>query len=307
MQELAGLSEESRELAMSRFRMLEPHLHKGCALKPIAREAGVPFRTAQRWVASYQKSGLSGLVRKGRQDRGVRRAVSPKVRKAIEGLALERPPLPLKAVYRKVRQFAEAAGEPLPTYWMVHDIVRELPAGLRTLAQEGGKAYSEKFDLVHRREAVGPNAVWQADHTLLDIPLLRGDGSIAKPWLTIVIDDHSRAVAGYYLAFDAPSVLRTALAIRQGIWRKDEPHWPVCGIPEVLYTDNGPDFRSHHMEQVAADLKMRLIFSIPGEPRGRGRIERFFRTVQAQTQHCCHQGQSAGLGGVSEWVCFDLM
>jgi putative transposase len=33
------------------------------------------------------------------------------------------------------------------------------------------------------------------------------------------------------------------------------------------------------MEQVAADLKMRLVFSIPGKPRGRGRTERFFRTV----------------------------
>lgn len=33
------------------------------------------------------------------------------------------------------------------------------------------------------------------------------------------------------------------------------------------------------MEQVSADLKMELVFSIPGAPRGRGRIERFFETV----------------------------
>jgi putative transposase len=33
------------------------------------------------------------------------------------------------------------------------------------------------------------------------------------------------------------------------------------------------------MEQVAADLKMQLIFVTPGQPSGRGRIERFFRTV----------------------------
>ncbi len=53
----------------------------------------------------------------------------------------------------------------------------------------------------------------------------------------------------------------------------------MCGIPEVLYTDNGSDFTSHHLEQVGADLKMRLVFSTPGKPRGRGRIERFFRTL----------------------------
>jgi hypothetical protein len=33
------------------------------------------------------------------------------------------------------------------------------------------------------------------------------------------------------------------------------------------------------MEQVAADLKMQLIFSTPGKPRGRGQVERFFDTV----------------------------
>lgn len=47
----------------------------------------------------------------------------------------------------------------------------------------------------------------------------------------------------------------------------------------MLYTDNGSDFTSHHLEQVAADLKVQLVFSTPGKPRGRGRIERFFETV----------------------------
>ena len=75
--------------------------------------------------------------------------------------------------------------------------------------------------------------------------------------------------------------MRTALALRQGIWRKGHPHWHICGIPEVLYTDNGSDFTSKHLEQVAVDLKIRLVFSTPGKPRGRGRIERFFRTVNA--------------------------
>ena len=93
------------------------------------------------------------------------------------------------------------------------------------------------------------------------------------------MDDYSRAVAGYYLSFDPPSSLPTTLALRQGIWRKLEPHWQICGIPDVLYTDNGADFTSKHLEQVAVDLKMRLVFSTPGKPQGRGKIERFFRTV----------------------------
>lgn len=114
----------------------------------------------------------------------------------------------------------------------------------------------------------------------LDILLIRPDGQPAKPWLTTVIDDYSRAVAGYFLSFDDPSALHTSLALRQAIWRKEDPRWIVCGIPDVLYTDNGSDFTSQHLEQVGADLKIRLVFSFPGKPKGRGRIERFFSTVK---------------------------
>src|SRR5215813_8388775 len=81
------------------------------------------------------------------------------------------------------------------------------------------------------------------------------------------------------VAFEAPSALHTALALRQAIWRKSEPRWQVCGIPGILYTDHGSDFTSQHLEQVCADLKIQPIFSQVGQPRGRGRIERFFNTV----------------------------
>jgi putative transposase len=277
---LTELPDKARDQASDRFQMLRPHLEDGLALRAVAQDAGVPFRTAQRWVAQYHKHGLAGLARKERQDRGSRRTVSPRLLNVIEGLALERPRLPMRSISRQVGQLAELLGEAKPSYWMVCDIVRELPKGLVTLAHEGGKVYSEAFDLVHRREATGPNAIWQADHTQLNILVSREGSSAAKPWLTVVLDDYSRAVAGYYLAFDPPSALRTSLALRQAIWRKEDPRWVVCGIPEMLYTDNGTDFTSRHMEQVAADLKMRLSFSIPGKPRGRGRIERFFKTVE---------------------------
>jgi putative transposase len=73
--------------------------------------------------------------------------------------------------------------------------------------------------------------------------------------------------------------LHTSLGLRQAIWRKDDPRWNVCGIPGVLYTDHGSDFTSRHLEQVGADLRIRLIFSMQEKPRGRGRIERFFSTL----------------------------
>ena len=78
----------------------------------------------------------------------------------------------------------------------VYDVVRELPPSLRALAHRGAKSYGESFDLIHRREATKSNSIWQADHAQLDIKLLKEDGSVARPWLTIVIDDYSRAIAG---------------------------------------------------------------------------------------------------------------
>jgi putative transposase len=160
--------------------------------------------------------------------------VSVKIRETIEGIALQKPPLPITAICRQVRHFAQELGQEPPSYWVVYRIVCDLPTDLVTLAHQGSKAYGDTFELIHRREAQGPNAIWQADHTPLDIFLVRPDGTIAKPWLTVIIDDYSRALAGYFLSFEAPSSLNTSLALRQAIWRKQDSRWIVCGIPEVL-------------------------------------------------------------------------
>jgi putative transposase len=83
MQELSGVSEVVRELAMSRFRLIQPHLEKSRPLQLVAADGKLPFRTAQRWVSQYRKFGLIALVRKSRDDRGARRVVSPKIKAAV--------------------------------------------------------------------------------------------------------------------------------------------------------------------------------------------------------------------------------
>jgi len=128
-----------------------------------------------------------------------------------------------------------------------------LPAALVSLAHDGPKVYADRFELLYRPEASRPNEMWQADHTPLDLWVLDERSRPARPWLTIVLDDYSRAVAGYALSLHAPSSIQTALALRQAIWRKGEPRWSVCGIPDTFYNDHGSDFTSHHLEQVAAD------------------------------------------------------
>lgn len=275
---LAELTEEERARCLSRFRILQPHIETGVSFGEISKEAGVPVPTLKRWARCYRKIGLAGLARQTRSDRGGHRILK-ELRLLIEGLALRRPPLPVSAICRQVAEVAGRKGWRSPTYRTVLKVVRKLDPGLVTLAHEGSKTYRESFDLVYCREAARPNEMWQADHCLLDIWLLHEKGVAVRPWLSVIIDDYSRAVPGYYLAFGDPDTMRTALMLRQGIWRKEDPRWHVCGIPDVFYTDNGSDYRSDHMEQVSVDIKMGLVFSIPGHPQGRGKIERFFQTV----------------------------
>jgi hypothetical protein len=65
-----------------------------------------------------------------------------------------------------------------------------------TLAHDGAARYCERYGLVYRREAERPNDVWQADHTQLDVLPVDQAGKRPRPWLTVILDDHSRAVAG---------------------------------------------------------------------------------------------------------------
>jgi putative transposase len=265
--------------ALRRYRIIRPFLYDSVPLPEIAQQSVVSLRTLTRWTERYRRQGLAGLSRRPRIDKGRRRSLPPANKQLIEALALEKPRRSIAAIRRVIASLPESGPGRVPGYTTVSRIVSAVDPALLSLAHEGGKAYSEQYDLLYRRQAASPNAMWQADHTQLDIMLLDEKGDPARPWLTVIIDDYSRAVAGYFLSFLAPSALQTALALRQAIWRKAEPGWQICGIPDVLYTDNGSDFISQHIEQVCAALKIRAVFSLPGKPRGRGRIERFFRTV----------------------------
>ena len=86
-----ALTEAQRQLALERFQLLEPFLRGEVSLTRAALSAGIPLRTAQRWVALYHQHGLAGLVRRRRDDYGEHHLTEP-LQKFVEGLALRRPP-----------------------------------------------------------------------------------------------------------------------------------------------------------------------------------------------------------------------
>jgi putative transposase len=278
--DLSAPAETQRAQALLHFRLIRPFLEDGVPLTQIASVHQLSVRTLRRWVRQYRVDGLAGLSRAARKDRGHRRSLTPHLQQVIEGLALQTPRRTVATIYRETARISREHNWTPPSYSTIKRIVRQIDPALTTLAHEGSTAYQEAFDLIYRHQASAPNEVWQADHSLLPIVVLNAHGKPAKPWLTIILDDYSHGVSGYYLGFQSPTALQTALTLYQAIWRKTDPRWHLCGIPARFYTDNGSDFTSSHLEQVAADLKMELVFSWPGHPRGRGKIERFFRTVE---------------------------
>lgn len=271
---------EQAEVA-KRVAMLRPYLDGEAPLTKVAASAGIPLRTARRWVARMREGGPAALARKQRADVGDRR-IGADLIALVEGLALTKPRLSIATIHRRACRVATERGWRPPSYASVHSIVSNLDPAAVSLAHEGETAFRDRYELIHRHRAERPNATWQADHTQLDIVIVDANGTQVRPWLTTVIDDYSRAVAGYMVFVGSPSALNTSLALRQAIWRKPNADWPVCGIPDVLHVDHGSDFTSIHLDQAAADLRIQIVYSTVARPQGRGKVERLFGTINTE-------------------------
>lgn len=130
----------------------------------------------------------------------------------------------------------------------------------------------------------------EIDHTLLDIiaydPEL--DIPLGRPTLTIVIDHFSRLPLGFYLGFEAPSTASVMMALRSAIGTKEwvnekypdiDGTWPCYGVPEMLVTDNGPEFHSKDLEVACAQLGITIQHNKVKSPWTKGVVERIFGEV----------------------------
>ncbi|PWZ65693.1 transposase, partial [Staphylococcus pseudintermedius] len=275
---LTNFSEAKRKEATQKYNIIKPFILGKQSLSSISKSKGIALSTLYRWNKLYKEQGLTGLIHNTRVDKGEHK-LKQNIIDEIKSLALKNKRNSIATIHRKIANYCIENNFYKPSYKQVYSIIKAMPKSVIDFSHQGEKYYQNKYDLIQIRESSRPNEIWQADHTLLDIYILDQKGNINRPWLTIIMDDYSRAIAGYFISFDAPNAQNTALTLHQAIWNKNNTNWPVCGIPEKFYTDHGSDFTSHHMEQVAIDLKINLMFSKVGVPRGRGKIERFFQTV----------------------------
>jgi hypothetical protein len=133
-----------------------------------------------------------------------------------------------------------------------------------------------------------PNLLWMAD--CMHGPTIKTDQGSERTFLFALLDDCSRlCVHGQFYPHERLEGFLDCL--RQAVQTR--------GIPDKLYTDNGAAFRSQHLGIVCANLGIRLIHCKPYHSWSKGKLERFFRTVQAQFQPTLLFEPVGSIGGLN--------
>ena len=260
-------------------------LAQKCARKweiPCSGRTRIGRSTIQRWVALYQESGcrLESLYPSGRSDAGKGRSLDEETELSLLRVREEMPKATARALVAEMKKRRLAPDLPLSCVY-------------RTLHRHGLMTRDASPPEDRRKfEAEMPNDIWQSD--VLHGPSVEVDGKKRKSYLIAFIDDHSRLIpyGAFYLSESIGSFL-TAL----------EQAFLTRGLPRKLYVDNGAAFRSKHLEHILASLGIALVHSRPYKPQGRGKVERFFRTVREEVTDRFVGNKLEDLNGVfSYWL-----
>lgn len=215
---------------------------------------------------------------------------------------------------RELRQEAARRGEKLerPDGTAIEGIGGKLVA---RMLRERDK-FGVMIDTTNWREAerraraiqIGPqgecvNNEWEVDHTLLDILVIDEETMqiAGRPWLTAIIDRYSRCIVGYSVSFAPPSWASIMDALRVAVMPKNwiyegfkaiyagesgiENPWDCYGKPDRLIMDHGRDFKSLSMDATLTALAIEPDYTKPRKPWLKGKIERWFGTLERQIVH----------------------
>lgn len=229
---------------------------------PRTQKTSVSEATIKQWLSVYRRQGKEGLRPKRRSDSGNTRAVSDEEVRIFTEYLKEHPTLTASSAWnalkREGRLSLSISSSSLSRLVIAHGLRRDE----RLQAQVQGK--SLKFDFFYPLECV------QAD--CLHGPTIPGPGGKAvKAILIAFIDDATRRIV--YAEFNTSE---HSLAFEKGIRSILLSH----GRIGRLYVDNGSTFVSLQTSRILDTLQIHLIHSTPHRPQGRGKIERFFRTVR---------------------------
>lgn len=272
--------EKKEKIAVFRFGVIFPLVEcntrdywgeKSRILKEqVSREWDIPYSdrnyiskaTILGWLRRYEEGGkkIEALYPADRGDRGRVRSIDDSTIDALVSLRREFP----KVSTPRLVEMAKSKG-------VFHEDKQVSMATIYRLMKKHKTESKKKQDDMRKFEVQMTNDLWQSD--CMHGPRVFVDGKLQKTYLFAFIDDHSRLIphGRFYLAENLDNYLDclwTALRKR--------------GVPRKLYVDNGPSFRAHRLQLGCASLEIGLIFARPYRPQGKGKIERFFRTVRSQ-------------------------
>jgi hypothetical protein len=218
-------------------------------------------KTYSTWLYEYRRYGFDALLKSPRSDKGKHRKINNEIGGQIVYTRKNNPSMPITVLYEKL--VAEGVIDPLkisrPTvYRFVEDM---------SLSGAFTETSEEKELRRFSYENVGD--MYQAD-TLYG-PIIKNNGKRDRAYLHAFLDDCSRYPiwSQFYTSQQFETIRH---CFKEAVLRR--------GPPRLVYTDNGKIFSSQQFEFICASLGSTLLHSQVGVPVGRGKIERFFRTVR---------------------------
>ncbi len=214
--------------------------------------------TIRGWIKLYRDGGFDALYPKPRTDRGQPRRLPPEVAERLVALKTENPACSVRIIIGKAR--AEGIDQPLA------------PSTVHRLFSREGLFDRAPPDGADRRRFAFRDAgeLWMSD--VMHGPKVRHGRSRRKSYLIAFIDDATRVIP--FAVFAGAENVQAFLPIfKNALIRR--------GLPQRLYVDNGANYRSRQLALVCARLGIVLVHARPYQPAGKGKIERFFRTLRA--------------------------
>jgi len=223
---------------------------------------GISERTLRRWLLAYRKGGFEGLKPRARKDRGRPRNIEPEVLEKAAALREEVPERSTRQIIDILALDPGTRAGPLKRSTLSRHLHRL--GKTRSLL----KAPKGSF---RRYEKDRPNAQWQSDvwHGPY-LPDPKDPTKKRRTYLIAFLDDHSRLIThgAFYPAEDLQSLLD---CLKKAILKR--------GLPARLYCDNGVIYTSRQFSRIVAELGIHHISARPYAPEGKGKIERFWLTV----------------------------
>jgi putative transposase len=219
-------------------------------------------KTLHGWLLTYRREGLDGLAPKVRNDQGSTK-LSAEVQERLLAAKRENPRRSVRAL-RQMLEREGLVGRGRVSRSAIHRFLQQ-----HGLSRPSGSASEPE----ERRSYVAEQAndIWYGD--VLHGPRALVEGRWRKTYLATLMDDASRLIAHSAFCLSETAV-QIEGALKQAVLKR--------GLAERLVVDNGPAYRSASLQGICARLGIQLIYCRPYHPEGKGKLERWHRTLRDQ-------------------------